>query len=48
MLESDVSTGDFVNEAFLHMLSTLSQDSLVDVRIRVARLLGSFSGTSCF
>ncbi|KAI0093538.1 armadillo-type protein [Irpex rosettiformis] len=43
ILQSDLHGGDFLNGKFLETLSLLSEDPIVDVRLRVARLLGAFS-----
>ena len=45
VLQSDLHGRDFLDDAFLKTLSLLSEDVIVDVKLRVARLLGAFSGT---
>lgn len=44
ILQSDLRGDDFFTGSFLSSLLLLSQDQIVDVRLRVARLLGTFSG----
>ncbi|KAI0692388.1 armadillo-type protein [Cytidiella melzeri] len=43
ILQLNVRAGDFLGVPFLQTLSSISEDSIVDVRIKVARLLGAFS-----
>jgi serine/threonine-protein phosphatase 4 regulatory subunit 1 len=45
ILQSDLRINDFLDEVFLQTISILAEDSIVDVRIKVARLLGAFRGT---
>lgn len=48
VFQSAEGLGRFATEAVLQALSTLAQDPIIDVRISVARLLGSFNGTWAF